>query len=134
MQGVWGENETLSERKGNATSFLFFSLKALHDSAPLSCCDLSAIERSALLFALPTSDSLANAVTSSQTTFYMKNQHSFCTHGLQRLSQLCVMHIERCSVLTAMTAAIGFESAFAITARLCLPLLFSSSRSLFLLD
>lgn len=44
----------------------------------------------------------------------------FRKHHLQHPSQLCEMHIEHCSVLTAT----GFESTFAITAPLCLCLLF----------
>jgi len=132
--GCLGRKQNTQGGKRKSNLFSVYPLEALHNLAPLFRRDLSPIKRSALLFALPTPDSLANALTSSQATFYTTNQVVLWKHHLQHLSQLCVMHIERCSVLTALTAAVGFESPFAITTPLCLPLLFSSTCLLFFLD
>lgn len=91
--------------EGNGASFLFFSLKALHASAPLSFCDLSPTKT-------PAHQNLIPGALSSQTDSYRRNQLLFCKHHLQHPSQLCVMHIEHCNMLTAT----GFESTFTITA------------------
>lgn len=99
--------------EGNGASFLFFSLKALHASAPLSFCDLSPTKTPAHQDVIP-------GALSSQIDSYRRNQLLFCKHHLQHPSQLCVMHIEHCNMLTAT----GFESTFTITTPLCLHLLF----------